>query len=853
MDLTQSKLTRIEWDSIETPISEEEKSILLMIQDGFSNIQITKNKTQSLFTFLKVDQSIENEQFLYDKYFSPLIERTIRKYNIGFSQNGHKVTTSLGIKKIKSIDSLRIQNLETNLEANKKIIFEFIFLEFCHELCRLFSKGDTKYAYFLYTLIQFRKASITAINTHVLQFVNSAIEIVKEKTDLSAIIERAYIFIEKNPYLIEYEDKVLFSHQKELFQIFNQNQEVPRLVLYIAPTGTGKTLSPIGLSQRYRIIFVCVARHIGLALAKSAISMEKKIAFAFGTQTADDIRLHYYSAVDFTKDKRSGGIRKVDNSNGSKVEIMICDVKSYLTAMHYMLAFNDKEEIITYWDEPTITMDYETHELHDTIHRNWVENKIPNIVLSCATLPHEEEMIDTIADFRERFDSVEIHTIHSYDCRKSIPILTKDGFCALPHTLFSDHKDLLECITHCEQNKTLLRYFDLQEIVAFAFYINHENLAPEEILLKNYFTSIEEITMNSLKLYYLKLLKYIPPESWSTIYQHMILLRKPKYIASASSNSTSASVIKKSMSVDNPSNKLGGGVLARSASVSIIDQINIEKKVVSSGILITTEDAWTLTDGPTIFLTEDAKKIGQFYIQQSNIPSAIFQSLLNKILHNQDLSEKIDKIEQLLEDSDVKESSEKKTKAKEKDDDNKSAEIKGLYKELDSLRKQVRLVSLDPEYIPNTKPHQTKWNNKVDPAAFCPNIDETTVKEIMSLAVDNSLKVLLLLGIGLFVEGLNARYLEVMKGLAQNQDLFIIIASSDFIFGTNYNFCHGFIGKDMSKMTQAKTIQCLGRIGRSGIQSTYTVRFRDDEFIYNLFRTEPVKIEAINMSKLFCS
>jgi hypothetical protein len=386
MDLTQSKLTRIEWDSIETPISEEEKSILLMIQDGFSNIQITKNKTQSLFTFLKVDQSIENEQFLYDKYFSPLIERTIRKYNIGFSQNGHKVTTSLGIKKIKSIDSLRIQNLETNLEANKKIIFEFIFLEFCHELCRLFSKGDTKYAYFLYTLIQFRKASITAINTHVLQFVNSAIEIVKEKTDLSAIIERAYIFIEKNPYLIEYEDKVLFSHQKELFQIFNQNQEVPRLVLYIAPTGTGKTLSPIGLSQRYRIIFVCVARHIGLALAKSAISMEKKIAFAFGTQTADDIRLHYYSAVDFTKDKRSGGIRKVDNSNGSKVEIMICDVKSYLTAMHYMLAFNDKEEIITYWDEPTITMDYETHELHDTIHRNWVENKIPNIVLSMPSI-----------------------------------------------------------------------------------------------------------------------------------------------------------------------------------------------------------------------------------------------------------------------------------------------------------------------------------------------------------------------------------------------------------------------------------------------------------------------------------
>jgi len=856
MDLTQSKLTRIEWDSIETPISEDEKAILQMIQEGFSNIQITKNKTQSLFTFLKVEQTQENEQFLYDKYFHPLIERIVRKYNIGFSQNNNKEAKGGGpMKKIKSIDALRIQNLETNLESNKKIIFEFIFLEFCQELCRLLSKGDTRYAYFLYTLIQFRKSSINSINSHVLQFVNSAIELANQRTDVSAIIERAYIFIEKNPYLMEYEDKVLFSHQKELFQIFNRpsSQDVPKLVLYIAPTGTGKTLSPLGLSQRYRIIFVCVARHIGLALAKSAISMEKKIAFAFGTQTADDIRLHYYAAVDYTKDWRSGGIRKVDNSNGSKVEIMICDVKSYLTAMHYMLAFNPKEEIITYWDEPTITMDYETHDLHDTIHKNWVENKIPNIVLSCATLPQEEEILDTIADFRERFDGAsagaQIHTIHSYDCRKSIPILTKDGFCALPHTMYSKHSDLLECIEHCEQNKTLLRYFDLQEIVAFAFYINRNQLAPEEILLKNYFTSIEEITMNSLKLYYLKLLRYIPREDWSTIYEKMIEIRKPKYGDSKD--------LQKSVSMDtgiSKSNTAGGKPIIRTNSISSMTKPASNIKSASSGILITTEDAWTLTDGPTIFLTEDAKKIGQFYIQQSNIPSAIFQSLLNKILHNQDLSEKIDRLEKLLEDSDTKESNDKKTKAKEKDDENKSAEIKGLYKELDTLRKQVRLVSLDPEYIPNTKPHQIKWNSgRVDPTAFCPHIDETTVKEIMSLAVDNTLKVLLLLGIGLFVEGVHPTYIEVMKGLAQNQDLFIIIASSDFIFGTNYNFCHGFIGKDMSKMTQAKTIQCLGRIGRSAIQSTYTVRFRDDDFIYNLFRTEPVKIEAINMSKLFCS
>jgi hypothetical protein len=52
----------------------------------------------------------------------------------------------------------------------------------------------------------------------------------------------------------------------------------------------------------------------------------------------------------------------------------------------------------------------------------------------------------------------------------------------------------------------------------------------------------------------------------------------------------------------------------------------------SNGILLTTSDAYTLTDGPTIFLTEDVKKIGSFYIQQSNIDSNVFKNILNTVL-----------------------------------------------------------------------------------------------------------------------------------------------------------------------------------------------------------------------------
>ena len=125
--------------------------------------------------------------------------------------------------------------------------------------------------------------------------------------------------------------------------------------------------------------------------------------------------------------------------------------------------------------------------------------------------------------------------------------------------------------------------------------------------------------------------------------------------------------------------------------------------------------------------------------------------------------------------------------------------------------------------------HQYRWlNNRVVENAFQPRIDQENVEEIMMLDVTNDMKLLLLMGIGLFVKETNAnpRYLEIIKKLAYEQKLFIILACSDYIYGTNYQFCHGFIGKDLLSMTQQKTIQALGRIGRNQSQQEYTVRFR---------------------------
>jgi len=78
----------------------------------------------------------------------------------------------------------------------------------------------------------------------------------------------------------------------------------------------------------------------------------------------------------------------------------------------------------------------------------------------------------------------------------------------------------------------------------------------------------------------------------------------------------------------------------------------------------------------------------------------------------------------------------------------------------------------------------------------------------------------------------------------------MIIASSDYIYGTNYQFCHGYLSKDLV-LTQEKMIQALGRIGRSNIQQTYSIRLRDDEQIKKLFYEDLNKPEVKNMNLLF--
>ena len=77
MDLKQRKLSKSEWESIEIPVSKDENEVLQLITNGFSNVNLKVNKTDSIFTYLKIEYNSQIEEFLYVKYFADRVKDLI--------------------------------------------------------------------------------------------------------------------------------------------------------------------------------------------------------------------------------------------------------------------------------------------------------------------------------------------------------------------------------------------------------------------------------------------------------------------------------------------------------------------------------------------------------------------------------------------------------------------------------------------------------------------------------------------------------------------------------------------------------------------------------------------------------
>jgi hypothetical protein len=453
--------------------------------------------------------------------------------------------------------------------------------------------------------------------------------------------------------------------------------------------------------------------------------------------------------------------------------------------------------MIMYWDEPTITLDYDEHDCHPTIHRNWSENIIPNVVLSSATLPSREELCETITDFHFRFPNSECHEITSYDSRRSIQLLNSEGYVSMPHLMCENHQDALAMAEFCNAQKTLYRYIDLHEAARFIIRAQGALTSPV-YAIENLFESLEGVTLERIKSCYIQTLAHIRPECWGELYDEKKAARLP------------------------------------------------------SNIHVATTDAHTLTNGPTIFLADDIQKVARFYLQEAKIPPSVARRLKQSIAHNVIVETRLTTLQKNFEDGTSKDAMKERKMA----DGRVDPEMVTLQKEIDRVQGTFKQVSLDAIFVPNTPSHLDRYaaNRHIssDSVPFSCDIEESTIADIMQIEnIDDTWKMLLLMGIGVFAEHQNPRYTEIMKSLANQQKLYLIIASTDYIYGTNYQFCHGYIGKDLGQLSREKCIQAIGRVGRNHTRQHYTVRFRDDALIYRLFTKADDTPEVVNMAKLF--
>ena len=128
MDLRQQKLTSEEWDALERPVNKEEQRILEMINQGYLNVDILFNDTQSLINFIKVSENLDMHHcYFYDKYFKKMVDAIQSKY---LSEILPKVSVSTKKKKpLKKKELIRIANVDKKIDSINDQIIEFVLLE----------------------------------------------------------------------------------------------------------------------------------------------------------------------------------------------------------------------------------------------------------------------------------------------------------------------------------------------------------------------------------------------------------------------------------------------------------------------------------------------------------------------------------------------------------------------------------------------------------------------------------------------------------------------------------------------------------------------------------------------------
>jgi hypothetical protein len=569
----------------------------------------------------------------------------------------------------------------------------------------------------------------------------------------------------------------LYDHQRALFAV------EPGLILYEAPTGTGKTLSPIGLAERgdvQLIVFLCGSRNVCLSLAQKCLTVGLRVAFALGSKTAADVRLHNSAAKTFAhRDERTGAKRGIDHLDGTLVQVAICDLPSAPALFDWLRLRPDYDpsKYVLYWDDSTAGLDRPDHPLQGPIRTMWEKNDIPFIVMASATLPDASLLAPMTEAYGRRF-GLPVRTVRSTQgADATVQILDTDNFVAMPHHCCETDEERESAVRHLRAKPNLLRYVDLAVAVAAL-------VSTDEALWEGRFPTLSHVGAAAIKDAYLEVVPLLKPADFRL-------------------------------------------------------------KLHESTVQFMTADAHTITD-PALFVADDLQKVVKFCLSFLN--KSIVSALEANLRKNEEIKAKIVQLRKKLEDVMASDGlGEKK------------AAVHRLSPEAIQIEEQIQCttlltIELPKRYVPNSAEHQRLWappeTKPLSEQPYTSDLDPGVAEKILETSVADEWKLLLLTGIGGFFKDAPSDYLEIVKTLAGDQRLYMILADTDYIYGTSYPFGHIYVGKDLADFTQSKFVQVCGRVGRYVGRGRSSVRLRDNLAIRKMFLPATSNIEAILMNEI---
>jgi hypothetical protein len=754
-----------------------------MIAAGWENPDVCTNPRQSILSVTKLGSLSSPHDFVYKRFLAKSCEELAKQIS---GTSAPTINDKPGTRhKMTSADSIRLANIDFDALVKQDDIWEFALLNLVRNMVR----ESSAVAY--YTLECALQARVDGTNEHLLAFVANAQTMFKKRVPIIDMIRDIEEASELNPVLETFANRRLYKHQRDLMSALKRKG--PKVIFYQAPTGTGKTLSPLAVSEGYKVIFVCASKHVGMQLARACISIHKRIAIAFGCRDAGDIKLHFYAVSECIRKRRSGQIGKIDHSQGQKADLVIADATSYTAAMHYMLAFNKPETLLVYWDEPTIAMDKNHDVLHDIVRRSWRDNVIPNIVLSSATLPDKSNFPRFLDTIKSKFNIPEesVIAISNYECARTVPLVLKSGYVAMPHNVAQSAEGLAEICKQCKSRATLLRHIDLGIAARYLLAATMSNIGVH----LSQFKTLDDVSPESVKQGYIDCLD----------------------------------------------------IVCKNLGLEATKKLVTEPQRFSGGVKLGTVDAVSITYGPVLYLATDTEKVAKYLIRDANPASTIIEQLEQQSEINTHVLQQIKRLEKDIAD---------KRAADARDDDDSDDEAAhgggALTHKLHAIRGNMTEIRLPDREVPNTDDHQRRYHTTINRNAFSSNVPPHHLEEVLHLEVDSWKKMLLMMGIGVFGEECPT-YCELMSRMASQRELFCVIAGTDYVYGTNYQFCHGYIGKDLSDMPVEKLYQALGRVGRGRQAGQYSWRLRDDTLAERVFSPDRRLTEARRMDRLMCS